>query len=67
VDDLCADRELLAALRQAVADDRDALAAAGPPPTPGEVLAAAAELGVDLGAGLEPPGRSSAAVAARGV
>jgi hypothetical protein len=46
VDDLCADRELLAALRAAVADDRATLEAAGPPPRLS--ITDAARLGDDL-------------------
>jgi hypothetical protein len=50
MDELCADRELLAALRDLAARDRAVLAAAGPGlHDPAEVARLAAELDVDLG------------------
>jgi hypothetical protein len=48
MDDACADRQLLALLRQLAAADRQALAAAGPPPDPAEVRRAAAVMDVQL-------------------
>jgi hypothetical protein len=57
-DELCADAALLAALRAQAALDRDALAAAGPPPqlSPAALAALAATVEVDLGDALTGEG-----------